>query len=406
MPNLNINLLYFASSELHTGTWGGARLKSMIDIFEQLGVNIHLLSYILKDKIKIEDKQKGDFLKTTIIYFSKSLPKFLKVLGIPLIFMYGLKYVKRSDIIFAHSPGITTGFPAVVLAKMFNKPLIIDYMDVRAPDTPIFIHNVVLKNSTVVFAISHYLVDETKRYGCENIVYLPTFVDTNLFKVEMNARKRIRADLRIEDDDVVIGYAGSFWYVEGVSNLLQAFKNLLKSYSNIKMIIIGGKKYKIDADIPKLVKDLNLEGKVTVVPPQPHKNVPTFLSACDIMCCPKIDCEINRVANPIKVVEYLAMGLPTVCSAVGGIVDTIEDGVDGFLVKPGDIKDLEKMLEWIILNPERSKEIGENGRKKAINEYSYGAIEDTIRRAISEIIDMKNGNKMGERLMNGSIIWG
>jgi glycosyltransferase involved in cell wall biosynthesis len=101
----------------------------------------------------------------------------------------------------------------------------------------------------------------------------------------------------------------------------------------------------------------------------------------------------NRAANPIKVPEYLSMGLLTVCSAVGGIIDTIEDGVDGFLVKPGDVKDLEEKLEWVILNPERAKEIGENGRRTVIEKYSYEAIEDTIREAICEIMDMKNGTK-------------
>ena len=101
----------------------------------------------------------------------------------------------------------------------------------------------------------------------------------------------------------------------------------------------------------------------------------------------------NRAANPVKVVEYLSMGLPTVCSAVGGITGTIEDGFDGFLVKPGDVKDLEEKLERIILNPERSKEIGENGRKNAIGKYSFEAIGNTIKQAISEIVDMKKGKK-------------
>ena len=79
----------------------------------------------------------------------------------------------------------------------------------------------------------------------------------------------------------------------------------------------------------------------------------------------------NRAPNPVKVVEYLSMGLPTVASAVGGIPDTIKDGLDGFLVKQGDEKDLEEKLEWIIQNPERAKEIGETGRKTAIEKYSY-----------------------------------
>ena len=105
---------------------------------------------------------------------------------------------------------------------------------------------------------------------------------------------------------------------------------------------------------------------------------------------------VNRAANPVKVVEYLSMGLPTVCSSVGGITDTIEDGVNGLLVKPGDVNDLEEKLEWVILNPKQAKEIGENGRKTAIEKYSYEAIEDTIKQSISEIVDRKKRNKRGD----------
>ena len=240
-----------------------------------------------------------------------------------------------------------------------------------------------------------YLIDKLNGYGCKNIVYLPPFVDTNLFNIDQNIRTKIRADLRIKDDDIAIGYMGSFGHIEGVSLLVQAFKNLSKKYSNIKLITMAKITNKNDDDdIPNYVRDLNLEDKVIMVPPQAHEDVPKFLSACDVTCCPKIDCEMNRAANPIKVVEYLSMGVPTVASAVGGITDTIEDRVDGFLVKPGDVKDLEEKLEWIILNPERAKEIGENGRRTAIEKYSFEAIEDTVKEAISEIVDRNKRNKM------------
>jgi glycosyltransferase involved in cell wall biosynthesis len=223
---------------------------------------------------------------------------------------------------------------------------------------------------------------------------MPNFIDTNRFKIDWMEREKIRGELGIKKDEIVIGYVGSFFYVEGVPFLLQAFKNLINKYSKIKLAIMG-KIYlsKSDDNIPKLVEEMNLKNDVILIPSQSHENVSKFLSAFDILCCPKIDCEINRAANPVKVPEYLSMGLPTVCSAVGGITDTIEDGVDGFLVKPGDVKDLEEKLEWVILNPERSKEIGENGRKTAIEKYSYDAIEDTIRQAISEIIYMKKEKK-------------
>ena len=218
-------------------------------------------------------------------------------------------------------------------------------------------------------------------------------MDPNQFKINLANRDEIRAELGIKKDEIVIGYAGSFWYVEGVSVLLQAFKNLTKKHSRVKLAIMGwAHSPTTDEDVPELVEGMNLKNCVILIPAQPRNEVPKFLSAFDVLCCPKIDCDVNRLIIPIKIIEYLSMGLPTVSSAVGGIVDTIEDGVDGLLVKPGDVEDLEEKLEWIIQNPELAKEIGESGRRTAMEKYSYEAIEDIIRQAISEIVDMNRGD--------------
>jgi glycosyltransferase involved in cell wall biosynthesis len=144
-------------------------------------------------------------------------------------------------------------------------------------------------------------------------------------------------------------------------------------------------------NIPLLLDKLSLREKANHIPHQPRRLIPNYLSACDVLCSPKIDCEINRAANPVKVIEYLSMGLPVVCSAVGGIIDAVKDGVNGLLVKPGDVKNLEEKLEWIIQNPEQAKEMGQNGRKTVIENYSYNAIKNKIKRVIAKIRDMKNG---------------
>lgn len=382
LKELNIACIYPASLSGWRGTTAG--LKNMLHIFKGLGLKTDLISYHhYSNKFRIEHENINPLLNSTTIHLPSYLG-LLKVFSIFLGFIYAWNPIRKCDIIFAHVD-VLSGIPAVILGRIFGKSVILHYIDEEQNPILHSINKYILKKVDIVFAISYYLIDKAKRYGCENIVYLPAFVDTNLFKVDMNARKKIRDDFKIEDNDIVIGYAGTFSYFEGVSNLLRAFANLSKRYSNTKMIVMGkmGKNYE---DIPKYVRDLNLKDKVTLLPPQPHEDVPRFLSACDITCCSKIDCEINRAAHPIKVVEYLSMGLPTVCSSVGGITYTIKDGVDGFLVKPGDVKDLEEKLEWIILNPERSKAIGENGRKKVIGKYSFEAIENTIKESIKEII--------------------
>lgn len=396
---LNLNLIYFAPCGLYQGIGGGARLKNMINIFERMGVNIQLISYVPENKFKIKHEQTSDFLNTTTIHVPKSLPKFLKAFAIPLIFMYGLKYVKRSDILFAHSPAITSGFPAMILAKTFNKPLIIDHMDLKDPDTPRFIYDGVLKNTTIVFAISPYLEGAVRKVGCKKVVYVPIFIDTDVFQRDVSARKKIRKDLRIGDKEILIGYAGSFWYGEGVPLLLKAFKNLVKRYKYIKLILIGGTNAP-DSDndsdnISVLIDELSIKEKVILIPPQPHEFISKYLSVCDIVCSPKIDCEGNRVANPIKIYEYMSMGLPAVVSAVGEISNVIENGVNGFLVKPGDKEDLERTLEYIIQNIGSMGEVGKEARRTAIEKYSYDAIRDTIKQSINEIMAIKKGNKGG-----------
>lgn len=391
---LNMACIYYSS----LGDWrgGAAGLKNMLDIFNRLGIETtNVISYDYDSNgFRIEHRKINPSLNSTTIHLPSYLPKFVKAFSIFFGFIYAWRPIKMCDVIFAHL-SITSAIPAVILGRIFNKPVIFHYIDIEPLPIPDVIYNVIYRyifgRADSVFAISPYLIDKVKGYGCRNIVYLPAFVDTNLFKVDMNTRKEIRDNLKIRDSDIVIGYTGSFSYIEGIPYLLQAFKNLSKRHSNIKLIIVGGVKDESCDDIPTIVRNLNLEDKVSVVSPQPHENIPKFLSACDITCCPKIDCEENRAAHPIKVVEYLSMGLPTVCSSVGGISYTIEYGVDGFLVKPGDVKDLEDKLTWIISHPDRAKEIGENGRKKAMQGYSFNTIESRVKGSISEFIAVKEG---------------
>lgn len=384
-----LKLTYIGQADLYgSGVSGGARVKNMVGLFKRVGVEINLISCSLySDKFHIEHKQVDQSLRTTTVYIPRNFPKFLKMLAFFPIFAYAWKSCKNSDIIFSDLVSPIVSVPAIILGKIFDKVIILDYIDVTLNKViPDSISKYLAKKANILFAISYYLLEFAKKEcDCKKVVYIPNSIDTNHFKIDWKEREKIRGALGIRKDEIVIGYAGAFVYWEGVPILLRAFQDLTEKYSKIKLAIMGKIYVNIDDNIPKLVEEMDLKNDVILIPSQPHGEVPKFLSACDVLCCPKIDCEINRAANPVKVVEYLSMGLPAVCSAVGGINDTIENGVDGLLVKPGDVKDLEEKLEWIILNPERSRGIGKNGRKTAIEKYSYEAIEDTIRQAISKI---------------------
>lgn len=371
---LKINILYFGPRGLQGGIGGSARVRNMLGVLKKLKAHTQLISYLPEKKFKVTRKQINNYLNTTIICVSSSSLKIFKVPALLLIFMHGLRHIKKSDVVMAHSPSIVYGFPALILAKTFSKPLLIDLTDIKDPDTPAFIYRFVLKNSSIVFAVSRYLVEVAREAGCPEVVHAPGFIDADVFRSSASERVKIRKELNIGSNEIAIGYVGAFSYEDGLSFLLKAFHRLSQRYDNIKLVMLGGRNVPGSDNIPKLANELDLKGRVIIIPPQPYESMPAYLSALDIACSPKVDCPANRAADPIRVYEYMSVGLPVVASAMGETTNVIENGYDGFLVKPGDEDDLERILEYVIQNLDSLQEVRRKAREKVIKNYTQEVI--------------------------------
>jgi len=292
---------------------------------------------------------------------------------------YSWKFAKKSQLILYAGGSILLQLPANLVSKLRHKPIVFDYLDIEVEKIPKCVYKKMLRSITGIFAISHYLDDMARSYGCKNVVYVPAVVDPYLFQTNILARDRLRSEWGFTGSHIVIGYAGALSYTEGISVLLHSFKNVSIQHPEIRLRILGTKQVSGQGDeLFLVIKELDLEDKLSFVPPVMHNEVPGFLSACDILCAPKIDCDINRAANPIKVIEYLSMGIPTICSSVGEVSRIITHGVDGFLAIPGEVGDLEEKLEWIVRNPNQAKEIGKNGRNMVMEKYSCQAIGNVV----------------------------
>ena len=73
---------------------------------------------------------------------------------------------------------------------------------------------------------------------------------------------------------------------------------------------------------------------------------------CQVLVLPSM-----MEGQPLVILEALATGMPVVASRVGAIPDTLEDGVNGFLVTPGAVSELTDRLEFLITNPEVRRRI-------------------------------------------------
>lgn len=80
--------------------------------------------------------------------------------------------------------------------------------------------------------------------------------------------------------------------------------------------------------------------------------------------------------TPLAVLEALASGLPVVASSVGGVPEILRDGLEGFLVAPGNPSQLASCLQRLIREPALRKRMGECGRETVKTAFSKRQLAD------------------------------
>jgi colanic acid/amylovoran biosynthesis glycosyltransferase len=69
------------------------------------------------------------------------------------------------------------------------------------------------------------------------------------------------------------------------------------------------------------------------------------------------------------VMEAMAVGLPVICSVIGGTADMISDGIDGMLVGQQDVDAIAAALRALVTDPARRQRIGTAARTRAVAQF-------------------------------------
>lgn len=137
------------------------------------------------------------------------------------------------------------------------------------------------------------------------VTILPNAIDPERFKFDYVARKRIREQYGIAEDDFVVGHVGRFFPEKNHRFIIELFAELLKKNPKAKLLLVGNGP--LQDEIKSLVQDKGLEKSVVFVGLQ--KSPTPFYCAMDALILPSI-----REALGIVLVEAQYCGLPCVVS--------------------------------------------------------------------------------------------
>jgi glycosyltransferase involved in cell wall biosynthesis len=177
----------------------------------------------------------------------------------------------------------------------------------------------------------------------------------------------VRQRLAISPKTFVVAFAGRLSPVKAPGDLLDAWVLFSRQYADTRLLFVGDGELAqaLQAQVAQngLAEQVQFLGQVD--------DISDYLLVADAFVLPSLS-----EAMPNALLEAMAVGLPVIASAVGGILDVVEHGRNGLLFTPGDIDALAACLFEIAQSPELREKLGANARQTIIDEYDLEQMTD------------------------------
>ncbi len=231
-----------------------------------------------------------------------------------------------------------------------------------------FIDRLVLPRYDRVIALSSIHADYVARQsGIERsrIAVVNNGVDTERFKPvpSQEHRDRIRESLSLAPDDYVVTIVAVLRPEKNHEMFLRAAARFRAGGGRGLFLIVGdGEEAR---KLHDLTRELALDSIVRFM--GARDDIPLILAASDV----SVLCSHPVVETfPLSVLEAMASGVPVVATAVGSIPEMIEDGSEGFIIQPGDVRALADALLLLGSDAGRRGRMGARARERAQSLFS------------------------------------
>lgn len=203
----------------------------------------------------------------------------------------------------------------------------------------------------------------------ERLHLIPNGVDVSRFKPDVSACK-IKEKLGLEDRYVVFTlrhHEAKY----GIEYLIRAIPLVLREREGVAFIVGGDGSLRTYHE--NLTRKLGVHESTIFTGRIPQNILPFYYAACDVFVIPSLQEAFGLVAA-----EAMASGKPVIGTRVGGILDQITDGINGFLVEPRSPEQIAERIHRLVRNPRKAKEMGRKGRITVEEKFNLDKRVDRI----------------------------
>ncbi len=217
----------------------------------------------------------------------------------------------------------------------------------------------------------------------DKIHELPWGANVTRFDPQLRVTRRAELDalataFNLDRSGPVAVFLGSFRAWHGVAGFVEAARRLIASGSKLSFLAVGG-----GPELASFTEQSHSwglpEGRLVLTGPQPHDRVPLLLALGDVGVAP-FDLSAHEPLrtfgfywSPLKVFEYMAMGMPVVTVDVPPLNNIVREGQEGLLYPSGDVAALISALATLEADAALRAAMATSARARVVERFSWQA---------------------------------
>lgn len=203
-------------------------------------------------------------------------------------------------------------------------------------------------------------------YCAKKTIVIPTGYDCTVFHPDEHARREVRAELGIKDDQVLVGLVARYHPMKDHAGFFRAARIVAQAHPSVRFVL-SGRGTDAQSPVADLARASQLQDRVFLLGERP--DIPRLTAALDIACSASAWGE--GFSNTVG--EAMTSGVPCVVTDVGDSAYAIGD--TGISVPPSNPQALADAISRLVLaGPEQRRCLGEAARRRIETEFSLPAI--------------------------------
>jgi glycosyltransferase involved in cell wall biosynthesis len=215
-------------------------------------------------------------------------------------------------------------------------------------------------------------------------------IDTFFFSAEkysLGERTILKEKLEILPEHFVFIYVGRIVSDKGINELITAFNSPLFSRGvegEAKLLLVGPFETELDPLLPKTISAI--ESNPNIISVGFQADVRPYFAISDCLVFPSY-----REGFPNVVMQAGAMGLPSIVTNINGCNEIIEEGINGLIIPPKEIRALQNAMISLLEDKNVYKNLKNNARQMITSRYEQKLVWEAL---LSEYQDLLVGSKI------------